>query len=184
MCQNSCRAREASTDDAPARPAAPSPRASRRGAHAEAMDAGLAHQRVFTQGRDAAETALRAVVPAPGLHAVVKVGRATWRTDAEERDGISYETFNPPAFWETPYSILKVRFLPRVKDDFMFHDGEEFLVPTEGAVTYHFFWSGGLAKGGARAAGQSGAGRFDPLDRAADAATTPGRPTMPRPKRG
>jgi transcriptional regulator with XRE-family HTH domain len=97
----------------------------------------------FTQGHDAAEGALRAIVPAPGLHAVVKIGRATWRTDAEERDGISYETFNPPAFWETPYSILKVTFLPRAKHDFMFHHGEEFLVPIEGAVTYHFFWSGG-----------------------------------------
>jgi transcriptional regulator with XRE-family HTH domain len=99
----------------------------------------------FTQGRDAAESALRAIVPAPGLHAVVKLGRATWRTDVEERDGISYQNFNPPAFWETPYSILKVKFLPRVKDDFMFHHGEEFLVPLEGAVTYHFFWSGGQA---------------------------------------
>ena len=99
----------------------------------------------FTHGRDVAEKALRAIVPAPGLHAVVKVGRATWRTDAEERDGISYENFNPPAFWETPYSILKVRFLPRVKHDFMFHHGEEFLAPIDGAVTYHFFWSGGQA---------------------------------------
>lgn len=99
----------------------------------------------FTQGRDAAESALRAIVPAPGLHAVVKVGRATWRTDVEERDGISYENFNPPAFWETPYSILKVRFLPRAKDDFMFHHGEEFLVPLSGGVSYHFFWSGGQA---------------------------------------
>jgi transcriptional regulator with XRE-family HTH domain len=99
----------------------------------------------FTQGRDAAEGALRAIVPAPGLHAVVKVGRATWRTDVEERDGISYENFNPSAFWETPYSVLKVKFLPRVKDDFMFHHGEEFLVPLDGAVTYHFFWSGGEA---------------------------------------
>ena len=43
-----------------------------------------------------------------------------------------------------PYSILKVRFEPRVKDDFMFHDGEEFLAPIDGEVTYHFFWSGGL----------------------------------------
>jgi transcriptional regulator with XRE-family HTH domain len=99
----------------------------------------------FTQGRDAAETALRAIAPAPRLHAVVKLGRATWRTDAEERDGISYETFNPPAFWETPYSILRVRFQPQAKHDFMFHHGEEFLVPIEGAVTYHFFWSAGQA---------------------------------------
>jgi transcriptional regulator with XRE-family HTH domain len=102
----------------------------------------------FTQGRDAAESALRAIVPAPGLHAVVKTGRATWRTDVEERDGISYENFNPPAFWETPYSILKVKFLPRAKDDFMFHHGEEFLAPLDGAVTYHFFWSGGQAPAG------------------------------------
>ena len=97
----------------------------------------------FTQGRDAAESALRSVVPAPGLHAVVKAGRDTWRTDVDERDGISYENFNPPAFWEHPYSILKVRFLPRVKNDFMFHHGEEFLTPLDGAVRYHFFWSGG-----------------------------------------
>ena len=97
----------------------------------------------FTQGRDAAESALRAVVPAPGLHSVVKSGRSTWRTDVEDRDGISYEHFNPSAFWETPYSILKVRFLPRAKHDFMFHDGEEFLAPLEGGVTYHFFWSAG-----------------------------------------
>jgi transcriptional regulator with XRE-family HTH domain len=97
----------------------------------------------FAQGRDAAQTALRAIAPAPRLHAVVKQGRATWRTDGEERDGISYETFNPPAFWETPYSILRVTFQPRAKHDFMFHHGEEFLAPIEGAVTYHFFWSGG-----------------------------------------
>lgn len=63
----------------------------------------------------------------------------------EERDGISYENFNPPAFWETPYSVLKATFQPRVKDDFMFHHGEEFLAPLEGAITYHFFWSGGAA---------------------------------------
>ena len=41
----------------------------------------------FTQGREAAESALRALVPAPGLHAVVKVGRLTWRTDVEDKDG-------------------------------------------------------------------------------------------------
>ena len=99
----------------------------------------------FTQGREAAESALRALVPAPGLHAVVKNGRSTWRTDVEDRDGIGYENYNPPAFWETPYSVLKVKFVPRVKDDFMFHDGEEFLVPLAGAITYHFFWSGGEA---------------------------------------
>jgi transcriptional regulator with XRE-family HTH domain len=97
----------------------------------------------FQHGAQAAESALRAIVPAPGLHAVVKVGRLTWRTDVEEQDGISYENFNPPAFWETPYSILKVRFQPRAKDDFMFHRGEEFLAPLDGEVTYHFFWSGG-----------------------------------------
>ena len=99
----------------------------------------------FAHGAEAAESALRAIVPAPGLHAVVKVGRLTWRTDVEEQDGISYENFNPPAFWETPYSILKVRFQPRAKDDFMFHHGEEFLAPLDGEVTYHFFWSGGGA---------------------------------------
>ena len=99
----------------------------------------------FNQGREAARNALRAVVPAPGLHAVVKSGRSTWRTDVEERDGISYDNFNPPAFWETPYSVLKATFLPRAKDDFMFHHGEEFLAPLDGAITYHFFWSGGDA---------------------------------------
>jgi transcriptional regulator with XRE-family HTH domain len=99
----------------------------------------------LSQGREAAESALRAIVPAPDLHTVVKSGQPTLRTDVEDRDGISYEHFNPQAFWEVPYSILKVRFQPRVKDDFMFHRGEEFLVPLDGDVMYHFFWSGGRA---------------------------------------
>ena len=42
-------------------------------------------------------------------------------------------------------SGYSTRFLPRAKDDFMFHHGEEFLAPIDGAVTYHFYWSGGQA---------------------------------------
>ena len=137
----------------------------------------------FEHGADAAESALRAIVPAPGLHAVVKAGRLTWRTDVEEQDGIGYENFNPPAFWETPYSILKVRFQPRAKDDFMFHRGEEFLAPLDGEVIYHFFWSGG----GAPAARVCWTRRCRPVRSSASIPRrriTPGPPAIARRKRG
>ena len=113
----------------PAGPPAPGKR--RRSPAAEqlrpTLDARVAHQRYFTQGRDA-ENALRAIVPAPGLHAVVKVGRATGGPTRKARRH-QLRTLNL-AFWETPYSSSGEVSAP--SSTISCSIGEEFLAPSMG----------------------------------------------------
>ena len=101
----------------------------------------------FRDGRAAAQTALEAVSPGDLLRncRVVRRGEQALRTNSEQRDRIRYQSFNPP-LWGWPYSILRARFDPVEKAKFMHHGGEEILLPTEGSVTYHFFWSDGHAE--------------------------------------
>jgi len=101
----------------------------------------------FRDGRDAAKTALEAVSPVEMLqdYCVVRRGERALRTHAEGRDRIRYQSFNPP-LWGWPYSILQVRFDPAEKEKFMHHGGEEILLPIQGSVSYHFFWSAGSSK--------------------------------------
>jgi transcriptional regulator with XRE-family HTH domain len=98
----------------------------------------------FREGREAAQTALEAVSPGDLLRncRVVRNGEQALRTNAEQRDRIQYQSFNPP-LWGWPYSILRVRFDPAEKEKYMHHGGEEILLPTEGGVSYHFFWTAG-----------------------------------------
>jgi transcriptional regulator with XRE-family HTH domain len=98
----------------------------------------------FRDGRRAAQAALEAISPGDLLqnYRVVRKGEHALRTTAEQQDRIRYETFAPP-LWAWPYSILRVRFDPAEKDRFMHHGGEEILLPIEGSVAYHFFYSAG-----------------------------------------
>ena len=101
----------------------------------------------FRDGREAAWTAFEAVSPEEMLRncRVVRCGEQAARTHAERRDRIRYESFNPP-LWAWPYSILRARFDPVEKEKFMFHGGEEIVLPTRGSVSYHFFWSAGQSE--------------------------------------
>ncbi len=101
----------------------------------------------FRDGGDAARTALEAVSPGDLLqnYLVVRRGEHALRTHAQQRDRIRYQSFNPP-LWGWPYSILRVRFDPAEKDRFMHHGGEEVLLPIQGSVCYHFFWSAGRGR--------------------------------------
>ncbi len=98
----------------------------------------------FRDGREAARTALEAASPGEMLRncRVVRGGEQAVRTHAERRDRIRYESFNPP-LWAWPYSVLRARLHPTEKRKFMYHGGEEILLPTRGSVSYHFFWSAG-----------------------------------------
>jgi len=101
----------------------------------------------FARGQEAARDHLGLAVPEAMLrpYSVVKAGggQTCLRTDAEASDHISYESFNPPALWEAPYAIYRVRFERAPKQDFMFHSGEELLIPISGDIVYHFYWSPG-----------------------------------------
>lgn len=99
----------------------------------------------FLDGRDAAQKAFSAgnyVLPAETLpYHVLKHDqpKPTNRTDAKNSDRISYQSFAPPDFWESPYALLKATFDYAPKKDFIFHSGEEVLIATAGEVYYHFY---------------------------------------------
>lgn len=68
-------------------------------------------------------------------------GQPVHRTDADEaKDDISYDSYSPPAFWELPYQLLRLNMGKVAQDEFLYHGGEEILVPLSGAIRYHFFW--------------------------------------------
>jgi transcriptional regulator with XRE-family HTH domain len=97
----------------------------------------------FTQGYKAAKKDFAKHIPeaATGPYFLLKPGQGqdTQRTHTEIQDGISYESFNAPALWDVPYSILQVHFEQVPKEDFIFHSGEEILVPISGEIYYHFY---------------------------------------------
>lgn len=66
-------------------------------------------------------------------------GKPAHRTDVEAHDGIVYQSFSPPPFWEVPYALMRVRFDYVPKKNYMYHGGEEILVPITGEVFYHFY---------------------------------------------
>jgi transcriptional regulator with XRE-family HTH domain len=70
-------------------------------------------------------------------------GQPSVGMDIVPEDDISYESFSPPAAWNAAYSLQRIRLGPNVKNEFVFHPGEEIVMPTQGEVNYHFFWSPG-----------------------------------------
>jgi transcriptional regulator with XRE-family HTH domain len=73
-------------------------------------------------------------------------GKPAHRTDVHADDGITYESYSPPPFWEAPYALLKAHFDYVPKKDFMYHGGEEILVPIAGEVFYHFYSNHGTRR--------------------------------------
>jgi transcriptional regulator with XRE-family HTH domain len=65
------------------------------------------------------------------------------RTDLSFADQMQYINFNPPGFWNAPYSIDQVVYGDRPKEDFAFDAGEELVIPTKGELKHHFFWTPG-----------------------------------------
>jgi transcriptional regulator with XRE-family HTH domain len=97
---------------------------------------------------DEARNALVAILPEDARrdYQIVRAGGAESAVRSDMREGdtsIGYEDFSPHALWGLPYSILSVRVDPQAKDYFMYHGGEEILIPVAGAIKYRFFWTEG-----------------------------------------
>lgn len=107
----------------------------------------LLEQIYFSQGATAAASFFRSQLPDElrNDYNLIKSGQGarSYRTDVQEGDGISYANYSPPTAWEPRYSLQRVSFEHILKQDFMFHAGEEILVPIRGEIQYHFYWSPG-----------------------------------------
>jgi transcriptional regulator with XRE-family HTH domain len=97
----------------------------------------------FSNGTESARNQFKDEFPeaiSPPYSVVKLDGQPTQRTDVvESEDGISYESFSPPAFWEVPYTLLRATFKYVPKEFYIYHSGEEILIPTSGEINYHFF---------------------------------------------
>ena len=97
----------------------------------------------FSDGHQAANAAFERMLPDADLRPYYYLraghGQPAQRTDTAEEDGIQYESFNAPSLWDVPYSLLRVRFEHVPKTDFMYHGGEEILIPISGRIHYHFY---------------------------------------------
>ena len=76
-------------------------------------------------------------------YALCDTGLPSVGLDIVPDDEISYESFSPPASWNAAYSLQRIHLGDKEKDEFVFHPGEEILIPVKGDVAYHFFWSPG-----------------------------------------
>jgi transcriptional regulator with XRE-family HTH domain len=100
----------------------------------------------FSVGAEAAQDQLQRLLgPDQSLRpfSLSDTGLPSVGMDIVPSDEISYQSFSPPAAWNATYSLQKVRFGAVEKQEYVFHPGEELLIPVEGEVAYHFFWSPG-----------------------------------------
>ena len=75
--------------------------------------------------------------------ALCDMGHPSMGMDIVPEDDIAYESFSPPPSWNAAYSLQRIRLGPKHKNEFVFHPGEEIVIPVQGQVSYHFFWSPG-----------------------------------------
>jgi transcriptional regulator with XRE-family HTH domain len=75
--------------------------------------------------------------------AVSESGQASTSVHFSASDEGSLQDFSPPSHWNVAYSIQFARLRNKEKDDYLFYPGEQILIPVEGEIQYHFFWSPG-----------------------------------------
>jgi transcriptional regulator with XRE-family HTH domain len=102
-------------------------------------------QLYFSEGYEAASEAFQRLLPdadlrsyhvqRPGQSQVVK------RVDIQSAESVTYRSFNAPSLWNIPYSVLRMNPNQTPREDFVYHGGEELLIPISGRIQYHFFSS-------------------------------------------
>jgi transcriptional regulator with XRE-family HTH domain len=97
----------------------------------------------FEEGHEAANEAFQRLLPDADLRSYhvqrPGQGQLAQRTDIQSADNVAYRSFNAPSLWNIPYSVLRMRPDQTPRSDFVYHGGEELLVPISGRIQYHFF---------------------------------------------
>jgi transcriptional regulator with XRE-family HTH domain len=99
----------------------------------------------FSEGYEAASEAFQRLLPDADLRSyhVQRPGQSqvVQRIDIQSAESAVYRSFNPPSLWNIPYSVLRMHPNQTPREDFVYHGGEELLIPISGRVQYHFFCS-------------------------------------------
>jgi transcriptional regulator with XRE-family HTH domain len=97
----------------------------------------------FTEGYEAASEAFQRLLPDADLRSYYlqrpRPGQLAPGTDVQTVENVSYKSFNAPALWNVPYSVLRVHLDPTPRSDFVYHSGEELLAPISGRIQCSFF---------------------------------------------
>jgi transcriptional regulator with XRE-family HTH domain len=97
----------------------------------------------FTEGHAAANEAFQRLLPDADLRSYYLQrpgqGQVAQRADIQSAENAAYRSFNAPALWNVPYSVLRVHLDHVPRNDFVYHGGEELLTPISGRIQYHFF---------------------------------------------
>jgi transcriptional regulator with XRE-family HTH domain len=97
----------------------------------------------FTEGSNAAKEAFQRLLPDADLRSYYLQrpvqGQLGQKNEAQSGENAAYKSFSPPALWNVPYSVLRVHFDAVPRTDFVYHRGEELLVPISGRMQIHFF---------------------------------------------
>jgi transcriptional regulator with XRE-family HTH domain len=114
----------------------------------KALSLAALEEQYFSGGIEAARAGFEGMADKRNDWAVIKTGQGTSsrRTDLSENSGISYVNYSPPAFWQPTYAVLHATLDPTPQADYVSHAGEEIVVPTEGKIRFHVFWSPGKKK--------------------------------------
>src|ERR1039458_2287918 len=71
-------------------------------------------------------------------------GQLSVRPEILKQDAIEYRNYSPMPLWGVPISFLKMQLQPVPKENsFVFHSGEEIVVPLTGRIRYSVMWSPG-----------------------------------------
>jgi transcriptional regulator with XRE-family HTH domain len=104
----------------------------------------------FSDGYEAASEAFHRLLPDADLRSYhiqrLGQGQVVQRADIQSAENVAYKSFNAPALWNIPYSVLRMRPDQTPREDFIYHGGEELLIPISGRIQYHFFCSADAGK--------------------------------------
>ncbi len=97
----------------------------------------------FTEGHEAANEAFQRLLPDADLRSYCLQrpgqGQLAQRTDIQSAENVAYKSFNAPSLWNVPFSVLRVHLDHTPRNDFVYHGGEELLIPISGRIRFHFF---------------------------------------------
>jgi len=116
----------------------------RKGRTAQLSGLALIEQLYFGIGYKAAQEQMEHLLDGDSRpFAVSESGRATTCVHFSACDEVSLQDFSPPAHWNVAYSIQFARLRNKERDEYLFYPGEQILIPVEGEIHYHFFWTPG-----------------------------------------